>query len=88
MQGRFDSYAAPFPAGAALRAVRRTHSLVAEMLILAAVVLVWQLARVPFESSVAEAIANARDWLDAERRTGSTPTWTRRSRSARSRRCG
>ena len=50
--------------------MRRTHSVVAEMLILAAVVLVWQLARVPFESSVAEAIANARDWLDAERALG------------------
>ncbi len=37
------------------------------MLILAAVVAVWQFARVPFESSVAAAIANSDRLIDAER---------------------
>ena len=54
----------------ALEAVRRTHSLPVEMLLLAAVVLVWQFARVPFESSVAAAIANSDRLIDAEQTLG------------------
>ena len=54
----------------ALEAVRRTHSLPVEMLLLAAVVLVWQFARVPLESSVAAAIANSDRLIDAERTLG------------------
>jgi hypothetical protein len=51
-------------------AVRRTHSLPAEMLLLAAVVGVWQLVRVPFESSLAEAVAGSDRLVDAERAIG------------------
>jgi PAP2 superfamily len=57
-------------AGGALAAVRRVHSLTAEMAILAAAVLVWQLARVPFEAPVDEAIAAGRDLMAAERALG------------------
>jgi hypothetical protein len=51
-------------------AVRRTHSLPVEMLLLTAVVAVWQLARVPFETSLADAIANSDRLVDAERALG------------------
>jgi hypothetical protein len=56
--------------GGALAAVRRAHSLTAEMAILAAVVLVWQLARIPFEAALADAVAAGQDWMAAERAIG------------------
>jgi PAP2 superfamily len=56
--------------GGLLRAVRRTHSLTAEMAILALAVLVWQLARIPFETSIPDAISASRDWMAAERAIG------------------
>jgi hypothetical protein len=55
---------------ALLAAVRRTHSLLVEMLLLAAVVAVWQFARVPFEAPLGEAIANSDRVIDAERALG------------------
>ena len=58
------------PSGGPLAAVRRTHSLPVEMLILAGVVLVWQLARVPFEASLGDAVAASRDLISAERSLG------------------
>ena len=53
-----------------MEAVRRTHSLPVEMLVLAAVVLVWQLVRVPLESSLSTAIANSDRLIDAQRALG------------------
>lgn len=53
-----------------LAAVRRSHSLPVELLIVVVVVLVWQAVRVPFEAPLGEAIAASRDLLSAERALG------------------
>jgi len=52
---------------AAPAALSRTYPLPLEMLILAAVIAVWQLARIPFEGSTRVALAHARDWIALER---------------------
>ncbi len=49
-----------------LRAVRRTYPLTIEMAILTGAVILWQLARVPFEVSAARGIDAARDWISLE----------------------
>src|SRR5262249_47027587 len=51
-------------------ALRRPYSLAAEMAILLAVVVVWQAVRIPLAGSVPEALAHARDWVEAERALG------------------
>ncbi len=56
--------------GGALAAIRRTHSLPVEMLLVTLVVAVWQLARVPFEASLDDAIAASRDLFALERTLG------------------
>jgi hypothetical protein len=48
-------------------AVRRTHSLLVEMSVLALAFFVWQVLRIPLEGSRDESLAHARDWLAAER---------------------
>jgi PAP2 superfamily len=53
-----------------MSAVRRSYPVPVEILLLGAVVLVWQLARIPFESSLADAVAASRDWLAAEKDLG------------------
>ena len=47
--------------------LRRAYPLPVEMLILAAVIGVWQLARIPFEGSTSVSLAHARDWISLER---------------------
>jgi len=54
----------------ALEAVRRAYPLTVEMVLAAAVVALWQLARVPFEVPADEAIAAARDLMSLERALG------------------
>lgn len=49
-----------------LRAVRRAYPLTVEMAIITAAIAAWQLARIPFEASAADAIAAARDWMAIE----------------------
>ncbi len=53
-----------------LAAVRRSHPVPVEILLLGLVVLVWQLARVPFEASLDDAVAASRDPMDVERALG------------------
>lgn len=53
-----------------MRLVRRTYALPVEMAILAMVVLVWQLARIPLEASLEDAVAATRDWISVERALG------------------
>jgi len=50
--------------------VRRTYALPVEMAILAVAVLLWQLARIPLESTLDDAVAATRDWIDVERALG------------------
>jgi hypothetical protein len=45
----------------------RAYPLPAEMLVLAAVIGIWQLARIPFEGSTSVSLAHARDWISLER---------------------
>ena len=52
---------------AAPRALRRAYPLPVEMLILAAVIGVWELARIPFEGSTSVSLAHAREWISLER---------------------
>lgn len=52
---------------AAPHALSRAYPLPIEMLFLAAVIGVWQLARIPFEGSTAVSLAHARDWISLER---------------------
>jgi hypothetical protein len=49
------------------RALTRSYPLPVEMLILAAVIGLWQLARIPFEGSTSVSLAHARHWLSLER---------------------
>jgi PAP2 superfamily protein len=49
------------------RALTRAYPLPLEMAILAAVIAVWQLLRIPFEGSTRVALAHARDWIALER---------------------
>jgi hypothetical protein len=49
------------------RALRRAYPLPVEMLILAAVIGVWEVARIPFEGSTSVSLAHARDWISLER---------------------
>lgn len=70
MDERGPTIRAARPPGRVLSAVRRTHSLPVEMLILAGVVAVWQLVRVPFEASLGDAVAASRDVISAERWLG------------------
>ena len=46
----------------------RAYPLPVEMLIIAAVIAVWQLLRIPFEGSTRISLAHAHDWLALERR--------------------
>jgi hypothetical protein len=52
---------------AAPRALTRTYPLPVEMLILAGIIAVWQVLRIPFEGSTSVSLAHARDWLALER---------------------
>lgn len=54
----------------ALAAARRSYPVPLELLLLGLVVLVWQLARVPFEAPLADAVAASRDLMDLERTLG------------------
>ena len=56
--------------GGVLGVVRRTYPLPVEMLLLVAVVAVWQVARIPFEASIGDAVQASRDWIDAEQAVG------------------
>ncbi len=49
------------------RALTRTYPLPVEMLILAGIIGLWQLLRIPFEGSTRESLAHARDWFALER---------------------
>jgi hypothetical protein len=49
------------------RALTRSYPLPVEMLILAAVIGLWQVLRIPFEGSTRESLAHARDWIAVER---------------------
>ena len=53
-----------------MRLVRRTYPQPVEMAILALAVLVWQLARIPLEASLDDAVASTRDWISVERALG------------------
>ena len=59
--------AVPESARAAPAALRRAYPLPVEMLIVAAIIGVWQLARIPFEGSTRVSLAHAHDWLALER---------------------
>ena len=50
--------------------VRRTYALPIEMAVLAVAVLLWQLARIPLEASLQDALATTRDWISVERALG------------------
>jgi hypothetical protein len=52
----------------AARALTRAYPLPVEMLILAAVIGLWQLARIPLEGSTSVSLAHARDWIALERK--------------------
>jgi hypothetical protein len=52
---------------AAPAVVRRAYPLPVEMLIIAAIIGLWQLARIPFEGSTRVSLAHAHDWLSLER---------------------
>jgi hypothetical protein len=52
---------------AAPRVLQRAYPLPLEMAILAAVIAIWQLLRIPFEGSTRVSLAHARDWLALER---------------------
>ncbi len=54
-------------AGEAEPFYRRTFSVHVEMLVLALVLAVWQLARIPLEGSLPESLDHAREWVDLER---------------------
>lgn len=56
--------------GSVMSAVRRPHSLPAEIAVLAATVLAWQLLRIPFEVSVDRALDGTRALVDIERHLG------------------
>jgi hypothetical protein len=47
--------------------LRRSYRLPLEMAVVAAVLVLWQLIRIPLEGSTDVALAHARDWLEAER---------------------
>jgi hypothetical protein len=47
--------------------LRRAYPLPVEMLIVAAIIGLWQLARIPFEGSTRVSLAHAHDWLALER---------------------
>ncbi|HEY3613606.1 MAG TPA: phosphatase PAP2 family protein [Gaiellales bacterium] len=47
--------------------LRRAYPLPVEMLIVAAIIGLWQLARIPLEGSTRVSLAHARDWLSLER---------------------
>jgi hypothetical protein len=57
----------PESARAAPAALRRAYPLPVEMLIVAAIIGIWQLARIPFEGSTRVALAHAHDWIALER---------------------
>jgi hypothetical protein len=50
------------------QALSRAYPLPVELLILAATIGAWQLARIPFEGSTRVALSHARDWIALERR--------------------
>jgi hypothetical protein len=52
---------------AAPRVLQRAYPLPLEMVILAAVIAIWQVLRIPFEGSTRVSLAHARDWLALER---------------------
>ncbi len=58
------------PVGGVLAAVRRTYSLPVEMLLIGLVVLIWQIARIPFEASLGDAIAASRNMVALEKALG------------------
>lgn len=63
--------------------VRRTYALPVEMAILGVVVLLWQLARIPLEASLEDAVASTRAWISVERALGIL--WSRTSCAGRMR---
>jgi PAP2 superfamily len=58
------------PAGGVVAAIRRTYSLPVEMLLISLVVLIWQIARIPFEASLGDAITASRDMVSLEKALG------------------
>jgi PAP2 superfamily len=52
---------------AAPEVLRRAYPLPVEMLIVAAIIALWQVARIPFEGSTRVSLAHAHDWLSLER---------------------
>jgi len=53
--------------GRGAAALRRSYRVPVEMAVVAGVLLLWQVIRIPLEGSTEVALAHAREWIDAER---------------------